>query len=84
MALYRFGPVCNLIWLTQNLLDSNPSEFESRILYHIFTIMASYLFHVRLTRYSHARSNMRMVKFWTLHCLQLLFYEDSKDYVLGG
>lgn len=50
MALYRFGPVCNLIWLTQNLLDSYPSEFESRILYHIFTIVASYLFHVRLTR----------------------------------
>lgn len=50
MALYRFGPVCNLIWLTQNLLDSYPNEFESRILYHIFTIVASYLFHVRLTR----------------------------------
>lgn len=50
MALYRFGPVCNLIWLTQNLLDGYPSEFESRILYHIFTIVASYLFHVRLTR----------------------------------
>lgn len=50
MALCRFGPVCNLIWLTQNLLDSYPSEFESRILYHIFTIVASYLFHVRHTR----------------------------------